>query len=126
VTCPGTSVCRIIRGRAKCVSRQRCRLFCPRDYDPLCGTNGKTYSNRCMLERFACKRSLNVGFSYEGRCRGGSAKVLSRVINFQTVDHPKISREPFFNRAFSFFFFFFLQNGPDLYIKVKFDRSSFN
>ncbi|KAK3084503.1 hypothetical protein FSP39_014441 [Pinctada imbricata] len=31
-----------------------CRLACPRIYRPVCGSNGRTYSNECALNAYGC------------------------------------------------------------------------
>ena len=47
-----------------------CGRVCPSDYDPVCGTDNKTYSNQCFMEMENCRaRSLGgVRRKYYGKC----------------------------------------------------------
>ncbi|XP_068725068.1 uncharacterized protein [Montipora capricornis] len=44
------------------------KIACTRDYRPVCGTNGKTYSNRCMMKLLSCEVNMLVLEDYEGKC----------------------------------------------------------
>ncbi|XP_037234887.1 serine protease inhibitor Kazal-type 2 [Falco biarmicus] len=41
---------------------------CPKDYNPVCGTNGKTYSNECVLCFSNSENKKNVQIFKMGRC----------------------------------------------------------
>uniref|UniRef100_A0A8C3TZN2 Kazal-like domain-containing protein n=1 Tax=Catharus ustulatus TaxID=91951 RepID=A0A8C3TZN2_CATUS len=47
--------------------REIIHIACPRNYDPVCGTNGRTYPNECSLcKEFFRNRALDK--KHDGRC----------------------------------------------------------
>lgn len=45
--------------------------FCPRIYDPVCGTDTRTYSNKCMFDcqqKSAKGRAMKLKIAYKGTC----------------------------------------------------------
>merc|ERR1712018_560562 len=47
-----------------------CPEFCIEIYQPICGTNGETYSNDCYLQMAACASTIPISQAYEGECAG--------------------------------------------------------
>ncbi|XP_048031611.1 serine protease inhibitor Kazal-type 1 isoform X1 [Megalobrama amblycephala] len=42
---------------------------CTREYNPVCGDDGITYSNECMLHWESKLRNQNVNVKHEGKCK---------------------------------------------------------
>jgi len=47
---------------------EECNMACPMNYLPLCGVDGQTYSNDCMLRSMNCMRKTTVEVAYAGAC----------------------------------------------------------
>jgi hypothetical protein len=45
-----------------------CQMVCDKQYSPVCGTDGNTYANRCVLNRSSCLRGLDLEVDFEGDC----------------------------------------------------------
>lgn len=52
---------------AKCM----CSNNCPDDFVPICGSNGKTYLNECVMKLDGCRRRLDLHLVYTGNCSSG-------------------------------------------------------
>ena len=47
---------------------RRCSLHCARNNQPVCGTNGQTYQNYCLLKEAACKAGYTFTKKSNGKC----------------------------------------------------------
>ena len=54
-------------GNAECV----CNKACPFIYKPVCGSDGETYPNKCVLEFQACEKGVKVDIVKNGKCEDG-------------------------------------------------------
>ncbi|XP_050436691.1 agrin-like [Adelges cooleyi] len=68
ITCENPEVCRLDFNRqATCA----CSEFCNEDFNPVCGSDGKTYSNECFLRRQACRTMPDLRIIFRGKCDQG-------------------------------------------------------
>lgn len=51
-------------GRSQCL----CRIYCARQYDPVCGTDGKTYNNPCLMRAASCQYQRDITRLRYGKC----------------------------------------------------------
>ena len=61
----------VIDHEGACVEKRCQELQCLHDYDePLCGSDGKTYHNKCHLERENCQHKRTTSIKHHGECCG--------------------------------------------------------
>ena len=80
-------------GTTECVHvPEPCAIpMCSADYDPVCGTNGETYANSCLLQADTCPNGVRIGLkkAHNGPCIGrvGMCKYFTRFHKFPFLYH---------------------------------------
>ena len=49
-----------------------CDISCTADYSPVCGSDGKTYANQCILKAEACLQKTTITVTKAGKCLEGT------------------------------------------------------
>ncbi|KAG0728646.1 Agrin [Chionoecetes opilio] len=65
VTCPERQSCQLgAERKPEC----RCNDVCATEFAPVCATDGKTYTNECVMKVEACKARKTLSIMYHGSC----------------------------------------------------------
>ncbi|XP_028410904.1 uncharacterized protein LOC114533564 isoform X4 [Dendronephthya gigantea] len=62
--CTHGAICRVRNGKAEC----SCDLSCSDTLDPVCGSDGKNYENRCKMNETACNEKNIITMLKRGKC----------------------------------------------------------
>lgn len=73
-------------GQAACVCSEKCTL----KFEPVCGSNGKTYINECLMRADACKQRESFVVLQKGACSKSSCLLifLSEFFSFALPVRP--------------------------------------
>jgi effector-binding domain-containing protein len=73
---------------------RQCQTFCPAQYDPVCGSDGKNYANKCKMEIEACQSNVEITIDYLNECEAGvecpnlCQYILSPVCGTDGISYP--------------------------------------
>ncbi|XP_064092109.1 agrin-like isoform X6 [Macrobrachium nipponense] len=65
ISCPERQICQLDRDRLPVC---RCNDVCAKDYDAVCASDGKTYTNECVMKLEACRARKTLWIIYNGEC----------------------------------------------------------
>ena len=49
-----------------------CNTGCTREFRPVCGSDGRTYNNACILDAENCKEGTSVKIAKQGACESNT------------------------------------------------------
>ena len=76
-------------GSLECV----CPKLCPLSFDPVCGSDLKSYPNECTLQVESCRTKTRITVAKRGQCGAYSFNILERAfIHPGTISFPSGTR----------------------------------
>jgi len=91
-----------------------CPQICTADYNPVCGTDGQTYSNECQMRVTACSQGMMIKIKSRGKCKSKlETESIRKLSNFRfhwtkALYQNKLSRTTFF---------FYIFQGQDNFLR---------
>jgi len=73
---PPSPMCKFVKSEQccpeyKCPIGDACNKVCTREHMPLCGSDGKTYRNKCTFSVANCKAKYKLTMKHPGQCTKG-------------------------------------------------------
>jgi len=76
--CESSSIINITHyGTCKDKNTENCKKRCNKIYRPLCGSDGETYNNKCLLEKAKCETGRAITVRSNGKCQDNECDVVS-------------------------------------------------
>lgn len=76
---------RCVRDPETSANKCSCFRICSREYAPVCGTDGKTYSTECMMKLLVCEKGSDVTLKHRGECSSEKKGILSGTYSSSPV-----------------------------------------
>ncbi|XP_004587674.2 serine protease inhibitor Kazal-type 6 [Ochotona princeps] len=65
---PGTGVLRRRLFQVDCAEFRDPKIFCTRESNPHCGSDGQTYGNKCAFCKAVAKSNGKINLKHHGKC----------------------------------------------------------
>merc|ERR1711915_147130 len=91
VQCRPGRECAVINGEPSCV----CRESCPDHWKPVCGTDGVSYDNHCLLHKAACDSNIHISPTHRRFCRRDRDALIAReefITQLALLNDPSANR----------------------------------